>query len=245
MKKIIHKLAKISGFNLVPIKNSFAKDMENDFRSIYLTCDNYTMTSLNSMYSLYKAAEYIVKAGIPGDIVECGVWKGGSAMLAAKTLSFFNDTSKKIYLYDTFEGMPKPDDVDVKIRTGASGKDIWQQKQKDGGWAKAKIDEVKQNMHSTAYPTDNLIFVKGKVEDTIPKTKPGAIALLRLDTDWFSSTYHELKHLYPLLSPGGVLIIDDYGSWSGSKKAVDQYFTENNINIYLHRTDTGRVGIKS
>ena len=78
-------------------------------------------------------------------------------------------------------------------------------------------------------------FVRGKVEDTIPKNMPEKIALLRLDTDWYESTYHELKYLFPLLSKNGVLIIDDYGHWKGAKKAVDQYFGENNIQIFLKK----------
>ena len=88
-------------------------------------------------------------------------------------------------------------------------------------------------------------FVKGKVEDTIPKNTPEKIALLRLDTDWYESTYHELTHLFPLLSKHGVLIIDDYGHWQGARKAVDQYFGENNIQILLNRMDySGRMAIK-
>ena len=202
------------------------------------------MTSLDSMYSLYKAVEYVTKSNIQGDIVECGVWRGGSSMLMAKTLSFFGDNNRKIYLYDTFVGMPKPDERDVKIRTNTSGTDIWEEKQKTGGWAVAGEDEVRKNLENTTYPKENFVFVKGKVEETIPGVKPQKISILRLDTDWFSSTYHELTHLYPLLNKGGILIIDDYGSWSGSKEATDKYFSENNIKMYLHRVDTGRVGIK-
>ena len=100
-------------------------------------------------------------------------------------------------------------------------------------------------MLSTKYPKKNLIFIKGKVEDTIPLTVPPKIALLRLDTDWYESTYHELKYLFPLLSNKGALIIDDYGCWAGAKKAVDTYFDENKIVILLNRIDyTGRLGIK-
>ena len=79
-------------------------------------------------------------------------------------------------------------------------------------------------MASTGYPPDRVRYVKGPVERTIPDRLPGGpIALLRLDTDWYESTRHELLHLFPLLSPGGVLIIDDYGHWSGARKAVDEY----------------------
>ena len=83
------------------------------------------------------------------------------------------------------------------------------------------------------------------MEETIPTHIPHAISLLRLDTDWYESTKHELTHLFPLLSPGGVIIIDDYGHWQGAKKAVDEYFEENKIKILLNRIDyTGRIGVK-
>lgn len=98
-------------------------------------------------------------------------------------------------------------------------------------------------MQSTNYPAEMLVFIKGKVEDTIPKTMPKHIALLRLDTDWYESTKHELLHLYPLLSKSGVLIIDDYGYWAGSKKAVDEYFSKGEM--LLNRIDyTSRIAIK-
>jgi O-methyltransferase len=83
------------------------------------------------------------------------------------------------------------------------------------------------------------------VEDTIPNNIPEKIAILRLDTDWYESTRHELVHLFPRLSPYGVLIIDDYGCWQGAKKAVDEYISENNLRIFLSRIDsTGRIAIK-
>jgi hypothetical protein len=88
-------------------------------------------------------------------------------------------------------------------------------------------------------------FVKGKVEDTIPASTPDRIAILRLDTDWYASTRHELEHLYPLLAPGGVLIIDDYGHWEGCRQAVDEYFASRNLQVLLNRVDyTGRIAVK-
>jgi hypothetical protein len=123
--------------------------------------------------------------------------------------------------------------------------DKWKSKQKEqhNEWCFASLEEVKSNLFSTGYPQKNLVFLKGKAENTIPKIMPSKIALLRLDTDWYQSTKHELKHLFPVLTKHGVLILDDYGSWAGAKKAVDEYFK--NKSILLNRIDsTGRVGIK-
>ena len=88
-------------------------------------------------------------------------------------------------------------------------------------------------------------MVKGKVEDTLPGHAPDHIAVLRLDTDWYASTKHEMEHLYPRLARGGVLIIDDYGHWAGSRQAVDEYLAEHGIHLLLNRTDyTGRMALK-
>jgi hypothetical protein len=105
---------------------------------------------------------------------------------------------------------------------------------------------VRANLLSTGLPEDRLELVKGKVEDTIPETVPARISILRLDTDWYASTRHELIHLFPLLEPGGVLIVDDYGHWEGARRAVDEYLAEQDVALLLVRVDdTGRVGVKS
>lgn len=221
--------------------------IEGDFLEIYNLCKNYTMTSPERMYSLYKATKYVIDANISGDFVECGVWKGGSAMVIAATLKKIGVTNRNIYLYDTFEGMSEPTEYDVKNAPGGgtSIKDFWQQNQKNdiNEWCYSSLEEVSNNLNKTGYPSDLFKLTKGKVEETIPDVIPIKIALLRLDTDWYESTKHELIHLFPILEDSGVLIIDDYGSWAGAKKAVDEYFIP--IPILLNRVDTtGRIGIK-
>ena len=166
-------------------------------------------------------------------------------MLAAMTLLELGDDSRHLHLYDTYEGMSKPTDID-KSHNGVSA-----QSQMDGDPAMtdvgclATLDDVKKNLQVTGYPAGQINFIQGKVEDTIPTHMPQQIALLRLDTDWYESTRHELEHLYPLLSPGGILIIDDYGHWEGARKAVDEYFLKHPELTYLHRIDyTGRLLMK-
>jgi hypothetical protein len=105
-------------------------------------------------------------------------------------------------------------------------------------------EEVHANLLSTGYPKDQIHLVKGMVEETIPKVTPGQISLVRLDTDWYGSTKHELTYLFPLLQPGGVLIIDDYGHLKGARKATDEYIRENELDLYLNRVDyTCRLAI--
>ena len=238
-KEIIQSSLNLFGYEIVV----HDKLLEKEFKEIYEKCKNYTMTSKERMYVLYKAVEYIVKAKIPGDFVECGVWKGGSTMVIAYTLLKIKDTKRKIYLYDTYEGMPGLTKEDKTFYNNKVAKGISNRNRKDKKWLFSSLEEVKKNMFSTRYPSKNIIFVKGKVEDTIPKTMPSKITLLRLDTDWYESTKHELIHLYPKLLKGGVLIIDDYGHWAGSKKATDEYFKKKLI--LLNRIDySGRIGIK-
>ncbi len=220
-------------------------DKDEVFLKLYSICKPYTMTSKERMYALYKSTEHIAKKNLPGDIVECGVWKGGSTMLIALTLLHFNNKSKKIYLYDTFEGMSEPTDDDFSLDKNVNAKHFWKKKKKENInlWCFGSLEEVQQNMFSTQYPKDQLVFVKGKVEETIPEIIPEKISLLRLDTDWYESTKHELIHLFPVLQQNGVLIIDDYGHWAGAKKACDEYFADNPL--LLNRIDyTARIAIK-
>ena len=204
------------------------------------------MTSNERIFALRKSVEYIIKNNIPGDIVECGVWKGGSMMAVARTLMEIGANSHTLYLFDTFDGMSEPTEVDKNFR-GDAAADILRESDKDTSevWAYRPLDEVKRNMQDTGYDEEKVVFVKGRVEDTLPEHAPDQISLLRLDTDWYESTYHELTHLYPRLSVGGVLIIDDYGHWAGARQAVDQYISEGNLRLLLNRIDySGRICVK-
>ena len=222
-----------------------AFNVDKEFRLIYDACAPFTMTSIERMFSLYNAVKYVAGNKIEGDFVECGVWKGGSSMLMAKTLNALNQPTRELYLYDTYEGMSEPTEKDVSIN-GRQVVENWENVKKDEKlFCYSSIDEVTRNINSTAYPESFIHFVKGKVEDTIPNVMPGKIALLRLDTDWFESTYHEMKYLYPKLEKGGVLIIDDYGHWQGAKEAIDKYFEEIGLIPLLNRIDyTGRIMVK-
>lgn len=223
-------------------------DADPTFFPLYERCRQFTMTSWQRLYSLHSATKYVVNAGIPGDFVECGVWRGGSMMMAAHTLLSLGQTDRRLFLFDTFEGLPKPDeqhDVDV---WGNSGLEAWEPHRTSdtsSKWAFASLEEVRANMESTGYPMDKVFFVKGMVEQTIPANSPENISMLRLDTDWYESTKHELEHLYPRLAGNGILIIDDYGHFMGARKAVDEYFAKQKVTPLLTRVDyAGRIAVK-
>jgi len=249
IKKFIKNFVRISGYDIVRYTKlgDFPRDFKKDEVEIINSVRPYTMTSDERLYTLIHAVRYLTKNNVPGDIVECGVWKGGSMMAAIKVLQGLNREEKNIYLYDTFEGMAAPTDNDSKI-DGTIAKEAFEQYKVDqdsSTWCRADIEEVRGAVCGTGYDKSKIHLVKGKVEETIPKTIPEKIALLRLDTDWYESTKHEMVHLFPRLVPGGVLILDDYGSWLGAQKAVDEYIAKNNIKIFLARVDnSGRVAVK-
>ncbi len=244
MKTLLKNIAKkVKGS--VPLRQQF-RDFDDKFWEIYDRCAPFTMTSPERMYALYQSTTYISAAGICGDIVECGVWRGGSSMMVAETLVGLGDTTRTLFLYDTYEGMTEPTEAD-KDHAGNSAQVLLDtsEKKAETVWNMVGLEEVKKNLAATGYPLSKIQFIKGKVEETIPGHIPDTISLLRLDTDWYESTRHELIHLYPLLEKNGVLIIDDYGYWQGARKAVDEYFADQNIPILLNRIDTtGRIATK-
>jgi O-methyltransferase len=223
-------------------------DIDPDFVPLFNACRHATMTSVERLYALYKAVEYVVRHEIGGDFVECGVWRGGSVMMAVLALKQFGGVGRTIHCFDTFEGMPEPGALDIHNASGVPAARILaaQEPREDNVyWAIAPLETVRANMVATGYPLDLVHYHQGKVEDTLPACAPHEIALLRLDTDWYQSTRHELECLYPRLNAGGVLIIDDYGFWRGARHATDEYFSRSRSRILLNRIDgTGRIGVK-
>jgi hypothetical protein len=205
------------------------------------------MTSVERIHALIRAVQYIAEHDIAGAIVECGVWRGGSMMAIAQTLMTRNQADRDLYLFDTFEGMTEPGADDRRPDGDPAARIFAETRLSDGigsDWCRASLNEVQSNLLRTGYPYDLLHFVKGKVEETIPQSAPAAIAILRLDTDWYDSTRHELEHLMPRLTQGGVLIIDDYGDWAGARKATDDYLTRTREKILLNRIDGMVLGVR-
>ena len=218
-----------------------------EFWRFHELCHEQTMTSIERMVALHDAVRHVVAHEIPGDFVECGVWRGGSSMLAALTFAHLDDLSRDLYLFDTFDGMPEPSSLDLDPN-GQPALGLWEKTRTDAHnkWCYASLEEVTSNMANTSYPQEQIHLVKGKVEQTLPDHAPQRISILRLDTDWYESTLHELRTLFPRLADGGVLILDDYDHWKGAKQAVDEWLRESEEPILLHRIDhTARIGVKA
>lgn len=249
LKRAMQTALRRFGYSIGPYRkdSSLPPDFSADTEKIWEAVKPFTMTSPERVSALVDAVQYLTRSGIEGDFVECGVWKVGSTMAMALALMDQGSKDRDLWLYDTFAGMPAPTEIDIEY-TGRTGREKYSEHKNSANssdWYLSPIDEVRRNILQTGYDVDRIHFVKGKVEDTIPTELPKKIALLRLDTDWYASTKHELIHLFPLVQPRGVVIIDDYGHWQGSKKAVDEYMNGNHISIFWHRIDyTGRIGVK-
>lgn len=239
-KEIFEKF--FSEFKQKAIINTLYADYTAEEILIINEVSEFTLTNSERIVSLIRAVQHLEKHNIPGDIVECGVWKGGSIIAILKTLMALKSFDRNIYLYDTFEGMSVPNAIDLSYK-GESALKFYSENE---DYCNSSLEEVKKNVQKIGYPNDKIHYVKGKVEDTIPSYGVSKeISLLRLDTDWYESTLHELIHLFPRLTTGGLIIIDDYGHWQGCKKAVDEYLKNNGIELFLSRIDyTCRIGIK-
>ena len=246
LKNFIKKLLDRLGYTIITKRAYTELRGGEGFITLYEKCKPFTMVPPGRSLALYKALEYIAEAKIEGDIVECGVWRGGQSMMAAHVFEGAGDTERTLWLYETFAGMSEPTELDMQAKAGISADAEWKEAQRDthNDWCYAPLEDVQRNMQSTGYPEEKIRYVQGKVEDTIPATLPSKIALLRLDTDWYESTKHELTHLFPLLVEGGVLVIDDYQFWAGAKKAVDEYLVEHKVRIALLDVNGGKFGVK-
>ena len=232
-------------FRRRPVPPRMPPDFDAATAAVVRDVAPFTMTSPERIAALRQAVIHVCRHGIEGAIVECGVWRGGSMMAVARTLLEIG-ARRDLVLFDTFAGMTHPESVDRDLSGMPAAAALDHEDIATGAtWAVSPLADVQANLRSTGYPVERMRFVVGDVADTVPREAPERIAILRLDTDWYASTRHELEHLYPRLAAGGVLIIDDYGHWEGARRAVDEFLERTAAPILLNRIDyTGRIGVK-
>lgn len=240
LKKLFKKLLNNAGYEIHP----YSGDITNQEMDIINYSKKYSVLDMSALKTVIDTVKYLEQNDIKGAFVECGVWRGGSIITMIKTLQQLGVNDREIYLYDTFEGMANPSEFDVK-ESGITGDDVVRIEYQTSD-AKITLESVKKNVLATGYNKSKIHFIKGRVEDTIKNNTLKDIAFLRLDTDFYLSTKIELECLYPKLSNNGILIIDDYGAWLGSKKATDEYFISKNIPVFLSRIHPlgGRIHVK-
>ena len=225
-------------------KRGIPRHYDEEARQIIRTVKPRTMTGHEKLYALILATRYVVDRDISGAVVECGVWRGGSMQAVAHTLLARGITDRDLHLFDTFEGMPEPTEKD-RLYSGRPASEVLETSERTANvWAIASLDDVRAGMAETGYPGERIHFHPGLVEDTIATGAPARIAILRLDTDWYDSTKHELEHLYDRVPSGGVLVIDDYGFWQGAREAVDEFLDRRRERLLLLPIGSGRIAVK-
>jgi O-methyltransferase len=247
-KELISKMFSALGYKIIA-KNTFNYDLDltDQEKKIlnYVLKNILIMGTIDNLAATILAVRYVCQNKIKGDFVECGVWRGGHGIAAALTFDLYK-SKNKVICFDTFLGMTKPTDDDSRIynKVKAITKFNSSSRETHNEWCYASFEEVENNFLRAGVSKDNFQLIKGDVAETLPIFKVDAISFLRLDTDWYESTKVELKYLWPLLSVNGLLVVDDYGHWQGSKKAVDEFF-QSNPTILFHATDyRTRSGIK-
>lgn len=200
---------------------------------LYRTVRPYTMSGNVRLRGLYRAVRHVVERDIPGDVVECGTARGGSAALMGLTLKRLG-ALRTLWVFDTFEGIPPPtagdpDENIARFYTGSFRGD------------RAEVEALFERLGIQSRSR----LVKGLFQDTVPRATVDTIAVLHLDGDWYESVKVCLEHLYDKVSVGGVVQIDDYGHWEGTRKAVDEFMSQRSIDAPLSYLDyTGRQLIK-
>jgi O-methyltransferase len=200
--------------------------VEHEFWPLYADTKAFSMVHVSGYYNAYRSMQYLRDNKISGALVECGCFLGGMTAFLAKTRNKWG-IKNPIYAFDTFTGFPVGS-TDTFLGQPAGGPQF-------ANYREAVVANITEAVGSL----DGITLVEGPVEDTIPKTDVGPIAMLRLDTDHYDSTKVELDHYWPKLVPHGVIIVDDYGCFEGSRRATDEYFAALPISPMLNRIDGG------
>ncbi len=246
-RRAAQALARRAGYQIVKspgpqVHRTFPPDFDEETIRLCHRVAPFTLTGPERIAALRDSVRHLVRTGVPGAIAECGVWRGGSMQVVALTLLEEGVSDRELYLFDTFGWVPEPEGRDVDL-WGTSALDDWRRYERDGDAALdpafryLPFDEVRKALEATGYPPERLHFVRGDVRHTIPEQAPEELALVRLDTDYYDSTLHELRHLEPRIVDGGFLLVDDYGHFKGAKDAVDEYYAAKGETVFLQRVD--------
>lgn len=188
-----------------------------------------TMIGEKRMDNLCSCVETALRDGVPGDLIETGVWRGGASIFMRAILAAHGDRERLVWVADSFEGLPPPDPEKYPADAGDTHHTLRE--------IAVPIEEVKENFARYGMLDDQVRFLKGWFSDTLPAAPLGRLAVARLDGDMYGSTMDALKVLYPKLSLGGFLVLDDYGAVPGCRQAVHDYREEHGITEEIHSVD--------
>lgn len=193
----------------------------------------HTMIGLKRLDNLQYCVEQVIKNNIPGDLIETGVWRGGATIFMRAILKVYGVTDRKVWVADSFEGLPKADEEKYPQDRG--------DKHHTYKELAVSLKQVKQNFEKYGLLDEQVSFLKGWFKDTLPTTRIEKLAIVRLDGDMYESTVVALKNLYHKLSVGGFLIVDDYGAVKGCKAAVHDFRKERAIKEEIIQIDWGGI----
>lgn len=185
----------------------------------------YTYCSREKLRSLIARCQHLNRHRIAGDFVECGTCRGGSAAVVSRRLA----EDRKLWLYDSFEGMPESSE-----RDGVHARQFV-------GEGKANVEEVRQLLLRSGAPEDRLVIRKGLFDDTFRQQLPEKVALLHCDADWYDSVMLVLETFYPLVADGGIIILDDFGYWEGCREAFYDYCHRHNLKPLVERISSDQL----
>jgi O-methyltransferase len=188
----------------------------------------HTMIGVKRLHSLREQVEATLRDDIPGDYIETGVWRGGACIMMRAVLAAYGDTQRQVYCADSFAGVPPPDPTRYPADRR---RNFYKYKQ-----LAVSLEEVQANFAAYGLLDDQVRFVKGLFRDTLPSLAAERFALIRLDGDLYESTMDGLKALYHRLSPGGFVVIDDYGLRS-SRTAVHDFLAQRGESVKFERID--------
>lgn len=191
----------------------------------------HTLGSQQNADNTQFCVESVIRDGVPGDLLEAGVFRGGMSILMKGVLDAHGVTDRKVFVADSFEGLPQPD-PDVCIEDAIAHEVL-----KKAGLFVVSEDAVRKNFERYGVLDDNVVFLKGWFNETLPKAPVDQLAVLRLDGDYYESTMDALNALYPKLSVGGWLILDDYGHPIGCRQAVDEFRAKHGIEDPIEMAD--------
>ena len=195
-----------------------------------------TMIGITRLDNLQYCIEKVLREGVEGDLIETGVWRDGACIFLRAVLAAYEIADRKVFVADSFEGLPKPD---VGKYPADKGDKLY-------SFTVLAVSEkdVENNFRKYGLLDDQVVFLKGWFKDTLPNAPIETLSILRLDGDMYGSTMESLEYLYPKLSKGGFCIIDDYGSLRGCQMAVDDYRSKHQINSEMKKIDwTGRYWV--
>ncbi len=192
-----------------------------------------TMIGLKRLMNIEECVRDIVQNNVEGDLIETGVWRGGATIYMKALLKILNDNSRTVWVADSFEGLPKPDAEKFPEDKG--------DKHHEKGELRISKEQVQNNFSKYGMLDDRVKFLKGWFKDTLPGAPIRKLSLLRLDGDMYQSTMEGLENLYPKLSVGGYIIVDDWGAVDGCRKAVEDYRKAHGITDEIKQVDWASV----